>query len=684
MAKTKAKANGKNKERAEQKREGSGIFKLLHRGLDRLNQLMNESVIMNYASDAERLTEYTKRSFLVRSVTTVKRRIQRKLRKKPSRELGTEQISSGEVGIFVPSTLHRSLKTRIGAAAEESKVLHIARVLIKSLTNVPMMSYGVFLFSFGLFTTVMQALLYFLLRPSDGAALDLFVGLALVLLSLPIMFRGYEPMLRHFEQSVVGNLLFRVLRSQSTGEKVAKVKKPTLVFFLSGMAFGLLTYFAPPMFWILAMGVAIAAICVLYVPETGVCLIIFMLPFFTGVEHASTICAGMMLYTGLCFLLKVLVGKRSLTWGLLDVAVLLFGLTVLSTTLAGGRDNVNAAFLYTSMISGYFTLANLLRSKSWIRRSLTALSLSSLIVSVTGIIDWIWDLGIRIALLDDPSVATVYLLAVTVPILAMVFNTKGRRKKAGYFLVFALNVAYFVLISSPIGFFALSVELLLFFLVYSKKTVAVLLVLLLLVPFVSYVIFPNFGNLYNQIFTTGQRDLWGVLSGVFANAPLSGIGMSDRVLLNAIANDATVALQNSNIWLRLLIQIGIPGLILWAIVILLRYISGLTLIRQYGAKDWATCLHYALLASLTGLLIAGNVFYVWSDNRMLLLFWMLGGISSALVRTAKRNDETKNSYAPRTQRDGIQYVDVDIRFATSAPNDKIEDASEERMNEYES
>ena len=98
---------------------------------------------------------------------------------------------------------------------ENSIVIQKVRALFRRALYVSMMSYGVLFFSFGLFTTVMQALLYFLLRPTNDAALDLFVGLTLVLISLPIMFKGYEPMLDSFKESVTGHTLLRALRNPS-------------------------------------------------------------------------------------------------------------------------------------------------------------------------------------------------------------------------------------------------------------------------------------------------------------------------------------------------------------------------------------------------------------------------------------------------------------------------------------
>ncbi|MGM9647946.1 MAG: O-antigen ligase family protein [Eubacteriales bacterium] len=651
----------------------SMLLSLLDRGLSGLKDLFKKSVILQFFSSYDDMEEYAADSFLIRTFRGVKAKIRGKLVKKPRRELGTEQISPNEVGIFAPSTLPRSVKNRVGEAVEESRILGRIKALLRDLLHVPMMSYGVFIFSFGLFTTVMQALLYFLLSSSEGAALDLFVGLTLVLLSLPILFKGYEPMINHFSDSVLGNLLFRVFHETSDTGKKTKTSQPTFLFFLAGMIFGLLTYFMPPLVLLSLLVVVAMAICVLYVPEMGVCLILFVFPFFTGVAHASILCAGAILYTGFCMLLKVMVGKRSISFGMMDGAVLLFGLIVVSTGIGGGEDALQSALLYAGMISGYFTLANLLRNPAWIRRCIAAMTISSLLVTASGLWDHFLHLDVSIALLADPTVATFYLLAVTVPAVAMMTRSERARGRMLYLITAGANIAYLLVLGSPIGIIALCAELLMFFLFYTRKTWTVLLLTGLLLPPISYVVWPDFRVITDQLMQSGRMELWRALGGVFADAPLTGIGMSDHLLLKAISVQTAADLSLGSTWLRLLVQVGIPGVIVFLLFILLWYAAGFTMLRKHSVQEHSVCFHLALTASLTGLLIAGGVYYLWSDNRMLLLFWMLAGLGRALQRGAKRIEETKAEPFGESYQDGIQCADVELTFASAEKTTKGKD-----------
>ena len=654
--------------------QNSFLLYWMHQGLSKLKNQLRKSAILQFFSSYNDMEAYASDSLLVRGCRRVKNAIHKRFAKKPRRELGTETLSPNEVGIFSPATLPRSIKNRIGEAVEESKVLGKIKDLLRGLLFVPMISYGVFVFSFGLFTTVMQALLYFLFGSANGAALDLFVGLALILLSLPIMFKGYEPMVNHFSESVLGNLLFRFFRDTTTKEKRKKNSRPTFSFFLVGMMLGLLTYFAPPMMLLGMTALVAIALCVLYVPETGVCLILFVLPFFTGVRHASVWCAAAILYTGVCMLLKVLVGRRSFSFGLLDAAVLAFGLVVLSTGFGGSDTVMNSALLYAAMISGYFTISNLLRNSAWIKRSLSALMLSSLMVTVTGLLDHFNVFNGSIALLEDPLVATVYLLIVTVPAIAMMLKAERAGGRMLYFTTVAANISYLLLLGSPIGICALCVELLVFFLFYTRKTWTVLLLTVLLLPWISYLVWPDFRALADQLLMSGRMELWRALSGIFTDAPLTGIGMSDSVLMSAISTQTTTDLSLSSTWLRLLVQVGIPGVLMFGIIILLWISSGFTLLRKHSVRERSVCFHLAILASLIGICVVGGISYIWSDNRILLLFWMLAGIGRTLQRNAMRDEITETASSKEQERDGGTQADVELIFVSAGqqPNGKDE------------
>lgn len=643
----------------------SALLTLMHRGLDKLGRLLADSAVVRFFCGYDEMEEYAASSMTVGGSRTVIGNLKKKFSRKPRRELGTEQFTPQEVGIFAPGSLPRSLKNRIGEAVEGSVILTKFVEWIWKLLYMPMMNYGVWLFSFGLFTTVAQALLYFWLHSSDvTAALDLFVGLSIVLLSLLVMFKGYEPMLDTFRESLVGSFVTRMLGDSPPSDVSRKQRHFAGLFFIVGMLCGLLTFVISPLVLIAVLSLSVSAICVFFVPESGVCVLLFTLPFLSDVSVSLQLPAIAILYIGACLLLKVMVGKRSFSFGLTDALVLLFLLIVLSTGVGNGTLAGNSALLYGAMIAGYFVLANLMRSPKWIHRSLVALSISAFLLSVLGIADRFLPIALSIGVLASPMATTFYLLAVIPITLSSMLCQENRSRNVRSFLMLAFEIAYLFLIGSYTGIIALIVELLFFFLFYTRKTRTALVLIILSLPFVSYVAWPDFSALLHRITQSERVQLWKGFTQVFGQAPLSGIGMNDEVLQHALDSTMKTAgadLTLSNTFLRVLIQVGIPGLAIFVIMILLWYAAGFTLLHKCGTKDQATTQHLALLATLTGLLTAGNLFYLWSDPRILLLFWMCAGIARALRRVAKRHEEIEST-VPSQREDGVQCVDVELTF----------------------
>ncbi len=660
----------KRKSKGQNGTGNSAMLFWMHRGLGKLGKWFADSAVVRFLVSYDKMEEYAESSLTVGGVKQTVSNLKKKFARKPRRELGTEQITPNEVGIFSPGSLPRSVKNRISEAVEGSVILNKTVELLRKLLYMPMMYYGVFLFSFGLFTTVSQAMLYFLLRSNDvGAALDLFVGLALVLLSLLVMFKGYDPMMDSLRESIVGRFIIRMMNDRTMSDLPRKKHHSAGLFFAAGMLMGLLTLVTPPLTLITALLLAILAICVFFVPEAGVYALLFALPFLFAFSIPAELSAFVILYIGVCLLLKVIVGRRSITIGFIDGWVLIFGLIILSTGYSTNDLTLNSALLYGAMLSGYFVLSNLLRSSKWITRCLHTIITSAFIVSAAGIANHFLQLGISFMSEGADRTAVHYLL-VTIPItMASTLNSENHKTRAGGYFSLITQIAYLILLGSYTGVIAVMAELLFFFLFYTRKTWTAILLLLLSWPVVSYWIRPDFSDMWTRATPGARSQLWKGLGQVFKEAPFSGIGMSDDVLMQVLQEhmgNQTVDLSLSNTFLRILVQVGIPGLLIFTVFLLLWYSSGFTLLRKCGTKERNTALHLGFMAALTGLLLAGNLAYLWSDPRLLLLFWMCAGIARALRRLAKRNEEESELYGSSVSRDGIQCVDVDLIFTKSS------------------
>ena len=666
-------ANKKTKKRSVASK--SMLLTLIQQGLGKLGNRFADSSVIRFFTGYDQMEEYAESSLTVGGIQRVVETLKKKFARKPRRERGTEQITPKEVGIFVPGSLPRSLKNRVSEAMEDSVILAKTEAFLRKMRYMPMMHYGVFLFSFGLFTTVVQAILYFWRRSNNtSAALDLFVGLTVVLLSLLVMFKGYEPLMESLRESIAGRFMIRMLDDCTITDLPRQKHHSAGMFFIAGLIMGGLTLVAPPLTLIGIVLMIVLMICVCFVPEAGICALLFALPFLFAFSIPVELSAIAILYIGVCMLFKTMVGKRSITIDFMDGWLLLFGIVVLSTGYSADQATLDSALLYASMISGYFILSNLLRSKLWISRCLNSIVLSAFVVSVVGIANHFMNLGV-VFMSEGAERTAVHYLLITIPItLVCVICSDKYKTRVSVSIALVAQLTYLVLLGSYTGVIAAVAELVFFFLFYTRKIWNVFLFTIPVLLVVSYWFDPDVWVLWGRA-STGERGvLWKGLGQVFKSAPLSGIGMNDGVLYRALheyVGNQDISLSQTNTFMRILVQVGIPGVLLFAVFIVLWYVAGFTLIRRCGSKERNTALHLGFMASMTGFLMAGNLAYVWNDPRLLLFFWMCAGLARAIRRLAKPQYDEEELGGSFVRKDGVQCVDVDLIFTKSSERESI-------------
>lgn len=641
----------------------SVLLTYLEKQVARLYEAIAQSAVAQFLCSYDKLQAATEDSFFVSSVRKVRTALNKKFRKPPRRELGSESLSHDEVGIFVPTSLHKSMKTRLCEAVEASVFIEKAAAFLRMLLFVPMISYGVFLFAFGLSTTVIQALVFFLQGQASGAALDLFTGLALILLSLPVMFKGYEPLLDSLKKSVFGSLILRsIFGIDDQSNTRESVNHANFLLFVAGGICGLATWLLPPM-QIVALGaMLIIAIGVIFVPEAGLLMLFTCFPFMGYLSHTSIVCGIAVLYVGGCWLLKVALGKRSFSVELSDALVLALMLTVFISAYASGQGSMQSAFLYLALMAGYLITANLLRSKLWIRRTSDGMILSSFAVSFIGLIQWMRGEVVQ-SVFGSGSVLGCYLIAVIPLTLARLNADERRNDKIRYFLTLVLQIGCIFAGGSRLAMLVCLMEVVVFCLLSSKKTLPILLVLLLLVPIIGCVLpfFPNVMPTLSLPLSEGRIQATVELLGLIGDAPLTGIGMSDSLLILALPEDGLgIAPDLTSTFLRLAVQIGLPGLLLFLLLMLVWYIAGFSLIGKENTGRRERCYTRGGITWLTAMLFMGCFCYLWADYRLLMVFWCLSGLYQA-VRKYSIEHESRSTDEEIPAHD-VQWVNVDLYF----------------------
>lgn len=643
--------------------EKSMLLRLMGDRSDKLHDALMSSAVIRFLCSYPKLNSLASASFFGSLIRGLSATLKQKLGKTPRREIGTESLGKAEIGIFVPSSLRKSMKTRLSEAVEESIFLEKAVALLRSLLFVPMISYGVFLFAFGLSTTVIQAMLFFLQGQASSAALDLFTGLMLVLLSLPAMFKGYEPLYDCLKTSALGSLLLRSLFGIE-GEPTERggIGHANFVLFVIGMLCGCATWLLPPMEFILLLVTVLAAIGVLFVPEAGLILLLALFPFMGYLSHTSIVCGGALLYVGLCWLLKVALGKRSFSVDIGDAVVFALMLIVLIGAFAEGQASVESALLYLAMMTAYPITANLLRSKQWIRRASDGLILSSFTVAFIGLIGWIGEAPVR-SVFGSPTVLGCYLTAVIPLTLARMSAAKTRNEKLGYLPILLVQCGCILASGARTAMLVCLIELVLFALLSTRRSLPIIVIVVLCLP-IAACILPFFPDLFPSLshpLAEGRPQAAAELLTLIGKAPLTGIGMSDHLLIRALPEDLLgIDSGLSSTYLRLAVQIGLPGLALFLLTMLVWYMAGFTLLRNDGANKREKCYTRGFLTTLTAMLVMGALCYLWSDYRLLMLFWSLAGLYRAVIKySAGHEKRTSDGEIPA---EDLQWVNLDLYF----------------------
>ena len=514
-----------------------------------------------------------------------------------------------------------------------------------------------------MYTAIMYLISRFALGNEGTDILSLFIGAATAILSVPLMF-SQQPLGEAVCVSRLGSLLFITVfgfRRENICDGAPAVGKNTVAF-VFGMVVGLSTYFVPPLYTIIGTAGLISAFMLLSMPEIGVLALIAALPFLP-----TMVIAGLTLVTAACYLLKLIRGKRTLRFQLIDVAVLVFMLL----TLCGGIFSINRALslkpgiLYVCFITGYFLVVNLIRTVEWAKRCAAAMLVSAFVVSAIGIyenffgqLDLTWidsemfeDIeGRVVSTFANPNVLAEYLILILPFALAALLSARRAPARLGMLAVLGALALCLVFTWSRGAWLGILLAVLLFLLIYSRKTVAALCFGLFALPFAPLVLpssvverFSSIGNLADTS-TAYRVHIWmgslDMARDVFVSGIGSGMGIFSAVYPQYALGGIEAAPHSHNLYLQIIIELGIFGLFAFLAVVLIFTQSALTYCRSIRAEtaprsDRMSRLFVAAgLCGMTAFLAQGMTDYVWYNYRIYAMFWLVLALSAAITRSA--------------------------------------------------
>lgn len=363
-------------------------------------------------------------------------------------------------------------KSSFSTLVEQSLIAGAYRRAIRFLLAMRLRAPGAFLFTFGFTNCLIYVVRRFLPQVGAQSPITLILGALLTLGSLPLLAsRSATHTLAH---SLLSSRFFGAFLEHSAGFRHEEVPQceprgGSAFCATAGAVLGAASLFFNPFYTLLFCGLFILAAMVFFKPEFGCVVLVFALPFVRALPLAL-----LCLYVFFAFLMKVLRGKRTFRFELLDGAVLLFVLYAALSGVFAVLPDAGLSLRFAALCLSYFLVANLCRTWSTLSRLCGTFCVS---VAVGALL-----FCLRVFFLPAPAAAQVtglyfatysvspVLLLCAVPLcVALLLQEKKAGGRLVYLVCFALYAAALYALFSLAVSLCAGVSLLLVLLFYSRK-----------------------------------------------------------------------------------------------------------------------------------------------------------------------------------------------------------------------
>lgn len=552
---------------------------------------------------------------------------------------------------------------------EDSYLLNRGAHFIYSFKTMSLRSYGNFWMSFGVYTIIVYFVKMGVPALPKAEVDTLIVGIMACICSIPLLF-AKGTLISAVGRSMFTRLLFSEafgFRDETFEKKAEASPKHANFMILFGIICGVLTLLIDPLFIPASIFGIILLVLIFSTPEVGVLISLFFLPFFTFLANPTISLSILVLLTFLSYVFKIIRGKRIFRIELLDIAVIVFGVMIYfgGVISVGGEISYLSSLLTCSLMIGYFLVVNLMRTQKWLNRCFVALMSSATLVSFIGVLqyffgtlnvswldrDYFPDIKGRVtALFENSNVLAAYLVMIFPLILCSLLRSTGKNK----ILAFISSVSVFLCIIftwSRGAWLALIFSVLLYFLMYSKKTVRFLCGAIFVIPFAAFLLpdnivrrFMSIGDMADSSISYRVYTWKGTLSAIFENL-FGGVGYGTETYREVYPTYSYAGMEaaehSHSLYLQLWFSLGIVGLIVFCVLMLLfaqQTLENIKITSDIQNKVQTT----AVFCSVFAALIMGAFDYIWYNYRVFFVFWIMIALASVYARVDRAERRRKN------------------------------------------
>ena len=583
------------------------------------------------------------------------------------------------------ATRLRRFRVHLAEFFEKSKLLDFGLKKATYLLGCSLRVYGIFLLTFGGYTVLIHYIKLLAFPSAIFGNETLVWGIMSIVLAIPMIGSRHSVAELLQKGLLMHLLLIDIFGIPEDRFDILRVKKGGRynVELLLGMFVGVLTFLFPPQYMILFMLSLLGIAVVMSYPEVGALLLIAVTPilsFSRGTFRALEL--GIAL-TSIAYLGKLIRGKRVFRLSLIDVLVLLFGgvLCLSGAVSVGGGESAHQVWHLCLFLLMYFLIVNLIRTPAWLHRAVLAGVGSAVVLAFVGIFQYLNSDGdmvsgmfrvsldwLRNSSMFESSVAFATFLMLFMPLAMAIFVTAsdGKCRLVAFGGILAIG-AVLLLTRSTIAWMGTLAALLLFFLIYSRKTVCFLALFAVSVPIWGFFL-PDYR--IERLFAIADfsdpmqyerlRGWQGTVQ-MLKYHMFGGIGYGTEAFGEVYPKYSLSGLAHiespDQLYLSLLCSFGIFGLLVFIAVIILFSQHCFSYIGN-PSERYSRSFVAAGYSSIVGALLMGFGCDIWQDSTVFLTFFTVFALTCAYVRTG-------NVIRTRNQDVGgidVRHAHVDLQF----------------------
>lgn len=553
------------------------------------------------------------------------------------------------------SSKENRTKRTLARAIERNIFMNTIPRLQRFLLGVAIRDYGIILLTMALFNCGLFLILNYLSLPFS---LFKFISAIVIgVVSLPMLFSKKPIALLLFKGAIFKTILFSFLQLHSESYDEAcenESHRSASIALLVGLALSAVSYLTGPLWVIAVAGILFLAYQVLLSPESGIIIVLTVLPFISPLALGLIV-----LYVSLCYIIKCVVGKRVFKFEYIDIWVLLMLLAVaLGGFISFDLSSLNNMLLTICLISGFFVISNLICSKEWYTRCIIATCIATTLSSAIAITQYIlfkleivWDGFFAFSSLHervsstflDPEAFALYLVASLPFLLLFILSGKNAHSIVIGLICSAISIMALVLTYSKIGYIGAITMLVLLLLFFHRNTIYLVLIGIATAVILRYALPQSALDALAQIValptnTHAYRlELFDASLKMIIARPF-GIGLSDGAF-SALASELGIssAFTNcGNLYLQIALESGILGLLL----VISGFIAFCRLGFSYASSVASSARRINALAGFCGaigILISGFCGYVWADKSIIAVFFISLSLTLAYIKIERKS-----------------------------------------------